>query len=300
MTEVTFLGRKIAWLPDGIDWKGDSKQTKAFLERMGCDDSKAVDTPGVKHDRDPDAPLLEPEAATRHRSLVALLNYISQDRGELSYASTELSRTMSRPRVGDEQGLKRVARYLRRYPASSIFYGWQCQPEKVEVYTDADWAGCTQTRRSTSGGLVLYGAHLLAFWSRTQQNVALSSCESEVNALIKGGVEGLGVKHLMQQCGEDPKLEIRTDASAAQGLCARQGAGRVKHLTVRQLWAQEKEANGELKIVKIPRLDNAADMYTHHWTKAEGLKFLNTLSIRRIEITPEPNAMRRLGVSVSG
>ena len=241
---------------------------------------------------------MEGAAATHHRGLVALLNYISQDRADLSFTAKELSQSMARPRVGDDQGIKRAARYLKRFPASSIVYAWQDEPDKLVVFTDADWGGCPKTRRSTSGGLVLHGSHLLSFWSRTQQSVAPPSCESEVNALIKGGVEGLGVKHMMQQCGCDPELELRTDASAAQGLCARQGAGRVKHLTVRQLWAQEKEAAGELKIKKVPRTVNVADMFTHHWSQAEGQKFMQHISIKRLESTAGLEPRRRLGVCV--
>ena len=176
---------------------------------------------------------------------------------------------------------------------ATLFYAWQSPPSQITVMTDADWAGCPRTRRSTSGGVALYGSHLLAFWARTQQCIALSSCESEVNALIKGGVEGLGIKHMLQQCGEDPGFGLLTDASAAKGLCARQGAGRVKHLTVRQLWAQEKEAQGVLKIHKVPREVNAADMITHHWGRVDGEKFLKALSVRRPELTQQHGARRR-------
>ena len=235
--------------------------------------------------------------ATQHRGLVALLNYIAQDRADLSFSAKELSQSMARPRECDRQGVKRAVRYLRRFPRCCLPYNWQSQPAKIEVYTDADWGGCAQTRRSTSGGLVLLGSHLLCFWSRTQQTVALSSCESEVNALIKGGVEGLGVKHMLQQCGLHPALELRTDASAACGLCARQGAGKVKHITFRQLWAQEKEAEGKFKITKVPRTHNCADMLTHHWAAAEGLKFLQLISTKRLEASVGIKPRRRHEIS---
>ena len=201
---------------------------------------------------------------------------------------------MARPRVGDDTGLKRAVRYLARFPGGKLQYRWQPDRLDISVYTDADWGGCPKTRRSTSGGYVLLGDHLVAFWSRTQQCVSLSSCEAEVNALVKGGTEGLGFKIMAEQCGRAPSLTLLTDASAAQGLCARQGAGRVKHLSVRQLWAQEREANGELKIVKVPRVMNAADMMTHHYTPSEGARFMARVSFERVEAT---GASTRGGVS---
>merc|ERR1712062_809400 len=47
-------------------------------------------------------------------------------------------------------------------------------------FSDADWAGCQRTRRSTLGGTILLGDHLLKAWSRTQATFALSSAESEL------------------------------------------------------------------------------------------------------------------------
>ena len=139
-----------------------------------------------------------------------------------------------------------------------------------------------KTRRSTSGGCLFYGNHLLQHWSRTQQSVSLSSAEAELNALNKGGTEGLGVRNLIEQCGESLLLELRTDASAARGILERSGAGKVKHLSVKQLWAQDKIARGELSIVKVPREINCSDLLTHHWTFVEGEKFLPSMCVERL------------------
>ena len=298
--ELSFLGRSLRHTAAGIEWEGDSKLIKAFLERAGVNEAAeigAVDSPGVKRDDSEDLPPMAPADATLHRGLVALLNYIAQDRVDLGFCATELSRSMAKPKVSDTIGVKRVARYLRRFPRAWLLYRWQPRPAGLEVFTDADWGGCVKTRRSTSGGLVLYGSHLLSFWSRTQQNVALSSCESEVNALVKGGTDGLGVRHLLEQCGEEPGLVLRTDASAAVGLCARQGAGKVKHLTVRQLWAQSKAADGEFTIAKVPRLSNGADMLTHHWTAPEYNRFMPMISLERPETGTGIRPRRRHEIS---
>ena len=99
---------------------------------------------------------------------------------------------------------------------------------------------------------------------------------------------------MAEQCGEELSLFLKTDASATQGLCARQGAGRVKHFTVKQLWAQEKEADGSLKIIKVPRLEKCADMFTRHWSKT-GEKFLQHISVRRLEISDDIKPRRRVG-----
>ena len=111
--------------------------------------------------------------------------------------------------------------------------------------TDSDWAGDEATRRSTSGkGVVLNGAHTISWWCKLQATVALSSCEAELNASLKGAVERLNAQGLAKGFGDDPSLELRTDASAARGVIMRQGVGKIRHLHVKQLWLQEKVKEG--------------------------------------------------------
>ena len=114
------------------------------------------------------------------------------------------------------------------------------------------------------------GQHLLQHWSRTQQLVSLSSAEAELNATIKAGCEGLGIANMAREMGTELRVEIRGDSSANDGILHRAGAGKVKHLSVRQLWLQERIALHEIEHIKIPRALNTSDLLTHHWTKAEG------------------------------
>ena len=76
-------------------------------------------------------------------------------------------------------------------------------------------------------------------------------------------------------------LQLLTNASAARGIVQRQGCGKVKHLDVKTLWIQERESNGDLSIVKIPRLQNMSDLLTHHCTEAEADAHLEGLSVER-------------------
>ena len=126
------------------------------------------------------------------------------------------------------------------------------------------------------------GEHSVAHWSCTQQAVSLSSCENEVNALNKGGTEGLGIKNMIEQCGQTISLHFRTDAIAAPGVVERVGAGKVKHLSIQQFWAQDKVAKGEMIITKVPREENCSDLLTHHWCVAEGEKFLKGMGVVRL------------------
>ena len=149
------------------------------------------------------------------------------------------------------------------------------------IYTDSDWGGCVRTRRSTSGGAALHGSHCLLTWSRTQQLIALSSAEAELNASVKAAQEGLSLKHLAEELGDRVWLCLRGDSSANDGILKRSGAGKVKHLSIRQLWLQEKVEEGVLWHEKIPRLTNCADAMTHHFTRSEGELHFKGMSCHR-------------------
>ena len=140
-------------------------------------------------------------------------------------------------------------------------------------------------RESTSGGVVCRGSHTISWWCKVQSNIALSSCEAELNAALKGAIEGLNVQRLAAALGDKSSLGLKTDASAARGVILRQGVGKVRHLQVNQLWLQENVAAGELSIVKIPRVENCADALTHPWG-ASDLHFLKMMGICFIPRTP--------------
>ena len=117
--QLKFLGRTVSLTKEGIEWEGDAKHVEAFLKKMDLAQERAdhqsgttvtitgrgrkarnsVATPGVKRDiEEPDqrTPMSNDES-TEYRGLVALLNYMSQDRPDTSFASKEAAKTMSAP-----------------------------------------------------------------------------------------------------------------------------------------------------------------------------------------------------------
>ena len=72
-------------------------------------------------------------------------------------------------------------------------FGWQEQPAPFDIYSDSDWATCRATRKSSSGGALLHGRHLLKTYSKTQSTVALSSGEAELYAMTMACFEALGL-----------------------------------------------------------------------------------------------------------
>ena len=148
-------------------------------------------------------------------------------------------------------------------------YEYQDLPEYVTVWTDTDYAGCRRTRKSTSGGLVTLGDHVLKTWSQTQAVIALSSGEAEYYGLVRGAANGQGLVSLINDFGIQRKLRVKTDAPVAKSIASRRGVGKIRHIEVNQLWLQEKAAQGEVKIHKIPGDENPADILTKHVENAK-------------------------------
>ena len=178
------------------------------------------------------------------------------DDPRIAFASKLISQGMAKPTEEGEARIKRALRFMRGWPVCEWGFGWQDMPTHLVGYSDSDWAGCPRTRRSTSGGGIMMGDHLLTHWSRTQSCVALSSGEAELNAMLKAGCEGLSMKYLLEDIGEVKGLHLRGDSSASHGTLNRLGAGRIKHLHTRQLWLQERVYSGEVSVEKVGRSIN--------------------------------------------
>ena len=118
-------------------------------------------------------------------------------------------------------------------------------------------------------------------WSRTQQVVSLSSAEAELHALCKGASEGLAVANMAAEMYMGIPLRLLTDSSAARGIVQRSGVGKVKHLDIKTLWLQEREAVGDFACIKVPRLLNWSDLMTHHWSEVEGDMHMAGMSVQR-------------------
>ena len=170
---------------------------------------------------------------------------------------------MSRPTVKSWDMLKRVGRYLKGCPRLIWKYCWQAPLTIVDVTSDANWAGCRRGRKSTSGGTIMLGSHLIRSYSKTQSVIAKSSGESELYAVIRASTEGLGMITLLKDLGiKDAKVRIGMDASAAIGMAQRTGLNKVRHVEVDVLWIQEQLARRMLPIAKIPGPRNPSDLCT--------------------------------------
>ena len=148
---------------------------------------------------------------------------------------------MANPVVSGFTKIKRVVRFFKGLGTVQLMYMMQSEEEarQISTHVDSDWAGCKQTRRSTTGGVMKVGRHVVRTWSSTQPTVATSSGEAELIAISDGAARSLGLKTVMTEMGLNPELEVLqmfTDSSVAKSFVSTRGLGRMRHLDVKLLW----------------------------------------------------------------
>ena len=194
----------------------------------------------------------------------AILSVICQ------FAAKEICRWMSAPTEGALQALKRLCRYLVGRPRLVFRYPFQ-SADSIDCYSDTDWAGCARTRKSTSGGVIVLGSHILKTWSSTQPTISLSSGEAEFYGVVRASGAALGQQSLFRDLGVELQVCVWTDSTAAVGISTRQGLGKLRHIDTHTLWIQERVRNKSLKLRKVRGDCNPADLLTKHMPSREKL-----------------------------
>ena len=183
-------------------------------------------------------------------------------------------------------------------------FKWQSPTEIVTSFTDSDWAGCAKTAKSTSGGIVCIGEHVIKTYSRQQRVIALSSAEAELYAMVAASAESLAVIAYAKDMGIGMIGEVYVDSSAALGISQRCGIGKVRHLRTQGLWVQEARLTGRLAYRKVLGTKNPADVLTKHVPAELLQRHLETLCTEvrggRAEAAPELNSLESIVLEIAG
>ena len=282
--ELKIFNRRISWHDEGIKYEADEKHAMQVLKDLNMEHCKVAGTPGDKEVGVDEALGLKCpislERATKFRSIAARCNYLSADRPDIQYATKEVARGMANPTEGDWQRMKRLAKYLAGVPRVEQWFFWQERPATILCFTDSDWARWKESRKSTSGGGIRIGSHLIKTWSRTQATIATSSGEAEFYAAVKGAAELLGVQSLAKDMGVEFGAQLRVDAKAAIGMVHRLGLGKIRHVEVGHLWIQDAGKQCRIEVKKVLGTENIADVFTKHVEAGLRQRHLDKMPLR--------------------
>ena len=144
-----FLGLEVHYHHQGISLC-QHKYIQDLVQLAGLPNATPVDTPmkvNVKYRRDEGELLDDP---THYRKLVGSLIYLTITRPDISFVVHTVSKFMQSPRHLHLSAVKRIIRYLLGTPKHGLFFPVDSSIQ-LQAYSDADWAGCPDTRKSTTG-----------------------------------------------------------------------------------------------------------------------------------------------------
>ena len=260
-----FLGIEVSKVSNGILLTQD-KYASDLLKRVGMSDCKAVAAPLSTSEKLSlhEGSLLGPKDATHYRSVVGALQYLTLTRPDISYSVNKVCQFLHAPTTVHWAAVKRILRYIKQCTSLGIKL-LKSSSTLISAFSDADWAGSGDDRRSTGGFAIFFGSNLVSWSARKQSTVSRSSTESEYKAIADATAEVMWIQTLLRE------LSVRTPA-AAKLWCDNIGAkylsqnpvfhARTKHIEVDYHFVRERVARRLLEIDFVSSGDQIADGFT--------------------------------------
>ncbi|GJZ20585.1 ribonuclease H-like domain-containing protein [Tanacetum coccineum] len=219
---------------------------------------------------------------TLYRSLAGGLQYLTFTRPNLSYAVQQICLYMHDPREPHFAALKRIMRYVQGTLDLGLHL-YASATTSLVGYTDADWAGCPSTRRSTSGYCVFLGDNLLSWSAKRQHTISRSSAEAEYRGVANVVAETAWIRNLLREL-HSPLLTatlVYCDNVSAVYMSANPVQHqRTKHIEIDIHFVRDMVKAGHVRILHVPSRFQYADIFTKGLPSALFEDFRSSLSVR--------------------
>jgi hypothetical protein len=257
-----FLGIEVAYSTQGI-YLSQRKYALDLLKETRMMDCQPAATP-IEQNHKIQADCGKPVDKRRFQRLVGRLIYLSHTRPDIAYAVSVVSRYMHDPRIGHMNAISRILRYLKGCPGKGILFSNHGHLN-VEGFTDADWAGSIDDRKSTSGYCVFVGGNIVSWRSKKQNVVARSTAEAEFRSMAQGICELMWVRILLSelQLFKGVPLRLYCDNQAAINLVNNPvHHDRTKHVGIDRHFIKDNLDTSVLQVVYIKSSSQLADILT--------------------------------------
>ena len=257
-----FLGIQIVSTSDGL-FLSQSRYIHELLVKTDMMAAKSCATPCLAYQR-----LLKDDGdlfdnPTLYRSIVGALQYLTFTRPDIAFSVHQICQFMQQPRVEHFIAVKRILRYLKGTMDVGISYAKGSLD--ITAYSDADWAGDPNDRRSTTGMVIFIGSNPVSWTSKKQQTVSRSSTEAEYRALSSTSAELDWIHQLMVFLGisqtQPPVLYCDNLSAIALSFNPIQHQ-RTKHIEIDVHFVRERVAKDQLIVQFVSSKEQFADILT--------------------------------------
>ena len=258
-----FLGIEVDQNENGI-FISQAKYVNEVLGRFNMQECKAAITPTVmglklsKEDRSKDFD------HSLYKNIVGSLMYLTATRPGIMFAVSLISRFMERPKEAHWQAAKRILRYVKGTKRFGILYTTS-ECSDLIGYTNSDWAGSVDDRKSTAGYVFHMGSGAISWASKKQLIVALSIAEVEYVAATAATCQAVRMRRMLRSLGQEQAKAtmIFCDNSSAIALSKNSVFHkRTKHINTRFHYIRELVNNGEIILEHCRTQEQVADILT--------------------------------------
>jgi hypothetical protein len=220
---------------------------------------------------------------TEYRSIIGSLRYIINTRPDLAFAVGVVSRYMEAPGRDHWLAVKRILRYLK----GTLGYG--CKYEKgAELkpmllgYSDSDFAGDMEDRKSTTGVGYFLNGSLVTWASQKQKIVALLSCEAEYVAAVAAACQGIWLSRLVADFLGTKETTVRLLMDNLSAIALSRNPvhhDRSKHIDTRYHFLRECVEEGKVEIEHVGTAEQVADIFTKALGRVKFIELRSALGV---------------------
>jgi hypothetical protein len=280
-----FLCIEVKQTSDGI-LLSQEKYATGLLRKVGMLACKPIATPMSTSEKlsahvgDP----LSAEETTKYRSVVGALQYLSHTRSDLAFSINKACQYLNSPMTVHWTAVKRILRYIKFTLASGLCI-WKSSSPVVNAFSDADWVGCSDDRKSTGGHAIFFGSNLISWSAKKQSTISCSSTEAKYKSMANAVVESMWFQSLLKELhiSTPPAVHLWCDNIGAKYLSFNPVFhGRMKHIEVDYHFVQDQVMQCKLDVRFISTHDQLADGFTKSLPQKWFSEFCNNLNLDKL------------------